>query len=101
MTERPPADTELRHLRAQAARIALLSEVVLLIARTPSLDRLLSDAVNRFKWALDFECCRLGLVCSDGATYDLQTLLETRQRKERAGQSWLARRPAALSPSAI
>jgi signal transduction histidine kinase len=87
MTERPPADTELRHLRAQAARIAVLSEVVLLIARTPSLDRLLSDAVNRFKWALDFECCRLALVCSDGATYDLQTLLETRREIDKIAKS--------------
>jgi len=77
------ADAELRQLRALMARHALLSEVVLLIARTPSLDRLLNDAVNRFKWTLDFECCRLALVRDDGATYDLQTLLETRRGIDR------------------
>jgi signal transduction histidine kinase len=75
----PPADAELPRLRALAARNALLSEVVLLIARTPDLDRLLRDAVNRFKWALDFECCRLALAHDDGATYDLRTLIETRR----------------------
>src|ERR1051325_1754491 len=74
-----PADHELRQLRTLAARNALLSEVVLLIARAPSLDRLLSGAVNRFKWALDFECCRLALARGDGATYDLRTLIETRR----------------------
>src|SRR5438105_2610034 len=74
-----PADPELRQLRTLAARNALLSEVVLLIARAPSLDRLLSGAVNRFKWALDFECCRLALARGDGATYDLRTLIETRR----------------------
>ena len=75
----PPTDAELRQLRTLAARNALLSEVVLLIARAPSLDRLLSGAVNRFKWALDFECCRLALARGDGATYDLRTLIETRR----------------------
>jgi signal transduction histidine kinase len=73
------ADRELRQLRTLAARNALLSEVVLLIARTPDLDRLLNAAVNRFKWALDFECCRLALARRDGKTYDVQTLLETRR----------------------
>ncbi|HVC55331.1 MAG TPA: ATP-binding protein [Stellaceae bacterium] len=87
MAERTPADAELRQLRAQAARNALLSEVVLLIARTSSLDRLLSDAVNRFKWALDFECCRLALVRGDGATYDFQTLLETRRGVDKLAQT--------------
>jgi signal transduction histidine kinase len=73
------ADAELRQLRALAARNALLSEVILLIARTPDLDRLLADAVNKFKWALDFECCRLALIRRGGEAYDMQILLETRR----------------------
>ena len=65
--------------RIQAARFALLSEVVLLIAKTPELDRLLSGAINKLKWALDFERCTLALLAEDGESYRLRTLLETRR----------------------
>jgi GAF domain-containing protein len=65
--------------QAQAARLALLSEVVLLIAKTPDLDRLLSGAINKLKWVIDFERCTLGLVNSEGTAYQLRTLMETRR----------------------
>jgi signal transduction histidine kinase/DNA-binding response OmpR family regulator/putative methionine-R-sulfoxide reductase with GAF domain len=63
---------------AQAARLALLSDVVLLIAKTPDLDRLLSGAINKLKWVMDFERCTLALV-GDSATYRIQTLMESRR----------------------
>jgi signal transduction histidine kinase/DNA-binding response OmpR family regulator/HPt (histidine-containing phosphotransfer) domain-containing protein/PAS domain-containing protein len=63
----------------QAARYGLLSEVVLLIAQTSDLQRLLKGAINKVKWVLDFERCTLALLNSDGQTYQLQTLLETRR----------------------
>ncbi|MFQ5972177.1 MAG: PAS-domain containing protein, partial [Alphaproteobacteria bacterium] len=66
--------------QAQAARYALLSEVVLLIAQTSDLQRLLADAVNKLKWVLDFERCTLALRNDDGESYRLQTLLETRRK---------------------
>ncbi|MBW8056173.1 MAG: GAF domain-containing protein, partial [Nitrospira sp.] len=65
--------------QAQAARLALLSEVVLLIAKTPDLDRLLSGAINKLKWVIDFERCTLALVNSDDTEYQLRTLMETRR----------------------
>src|SRR5215510_5179901 len=63
----------------QVARSALLSEVVLLIARTPDLNRLLTQAINKLKWVIDFERCTLALLNEDGQSYRLQTLLETRR----------------------
>ncbi|NCF29777.1 MAG: GAF domain-containing protein, partial [Gammaproteobacteria bacterium] len=63
---------------AQAARLALLSDVVLLIAKTPDLDRLLSGAINKLKWAMDFERCTLALV-GDATTYRIRTLMESRR----------------------
>ncbi len=65
--------------QAQSARFALLSEVVLLIAKSSDLDRLLKGAINKIKWVIDFERCTLALVNKDGKTYSLQTLLETRR----------------------
>ncbi len=65
--------------QAQSARFALMSEVVLLIAKSSDLDRLLSGAVNKVKWVIDFERCTLALVNPDGETYSLRTLLETRR----------------------
>ncbi len=65
--------------KIQAARFALLSEVVLLIAKTPDLDRLLSGAIGKLKWVIDFERCTLALRDGDAGTYELRTLLETRR----------------------
>ncbi|MFQ5758005.1 MAG: GAF domain-containing protein, partial [Acidiferrobacterales bacterium] len=65
--------------QAQAARVALLSEVVLLIAKTPDLERLLSGAINKLKWVIDFERCTLALTNENGTTYRLRTLMETRR----------------------
>ena len=41
--------------QAQSARFALLSEVVLLIAKSSDLDGLLKGAINKDKWVIDFE----------------------------------------------
>ncbi len=64
--------------KIQAARFALLSEVLLLIAKTPDLDRLLSGAIGKLKWVIDFERSTLALKESEEA-YELRTLLETRR----------------------
>ena len=64
--------------QAQAARLALLSDVVLLIAKTPDLDRLLSGAINKLKWVMDFERCTLALA-GDATTYRIRTLMESRR----------------------
>jgi signal transduction histidine kinase/DNA-binding response OmpR family regulator/HPt (histidine-containing phosphotransfer) domain-containing protein/PAS domain-containing protein len=63
----------------QAARYALLSEIVLLISQTADLQRLLKQLVGKIKGVLDFERCTLALLDDGAQTYELQTLLETRQ----------------------
>ncbi len=73
------ANSSDKTLQAQAARHALLSEVVLLIARTPDLDQLLKGCMSKLKWVFDFERCTLAILNEDGNTYSLQTLLETRR----------------------
>ena len=65
--------------QVQAARNALLAEVILLIARTPDLDTLLKNAVNKLKWVFDFNRCTYALLNADGETYKFKTLLETRR----------------------
>jgi signal transduction histidine kinase len=68
---------------AQAARFALISDVVLLIARSTDIEQLLLEAVNRIKWVFDFNRCTLALTESGGETYALRTLLETRRDHEK------------------
>jgi signal transduction histidine kinase/DNA-binding response OmpR family regulator/PAS domain-containing protein len=63
----------------QAARYGMLSEVVLLIAKTADLQQLLKRLIGQVKWVLDFDRCTLALLNSDAQTYQLQTLLETRR----------------------
>ena len=63
----------------QKARFALLSEVVLLIAKTPDLDQLLTGTINKLKWVIDFERCSLALLNADDESYDLRILMETRR----------------------
>ncbi|MBE2220034.1 MAG: GAF domain-containing protein [Anaerolineae bacterium] len=63
----------------QATRYGMLSEVVLLMAKTDDLQRLLKQLINKVKWVLDFDRCTLALMNEDGASYSLQTLLETRR----------------------
>lgn len=63
----------------QTARYGMLSEIVLLIAQTTDLQRLLKELINKVKWVLDFEHCSFALISSDGDSYQLQTLLETRR----------------------
>ena len=65
--------------QAQSARFALMSEVVLLIAKSSDLDGLLKGAINKVKWVIDFERCTLALVNSGGASYSLRTLMESRR----------------------
>ncbi|HRQ40170.1 MAG TPA: response regulator [Chloroflexota bacterium] len=79
-TEREPG-------QIQAARYGLLSEIVLLIAQSTSLQRLLTGVVNKVKWVLDFERCTLALVNEDGQTYRLETLLETRRQVEKVNET--------------
>lgn len=62
----------------QAARYALLSEVVLLIAKTTDIQQLQEQLINSMKWVLDFERCTLALLNHDQSSYTLRTLLETR-----------------------
>jgi PAS domain S-box-containing protein len=73
--------------QAQAARFALLSEVVLLIAKTPDLDKLLNAVIGKMKWVIDFQRCTLALVNDDEATYDLRVLLEARRGTPKDPQS--------------
>ena len=73
----------------QAARYGMLSEVVLLIAKTADLQRLLKQFIGQVKWVLDFDRCTLALLDSDAQTYQLQTLLETRRDKPQVAESAL------------
>ncbi len=66
--------------QAQAARNAILSEVILLIARTPDLDTLLKGAINKMKWVFDFNRCTYALLNPDGESYQFKTLIETRRK---------------------
>ena len=70
---------QIKALKGQLTRYGLLSEAVLLIAETPDLERLLTGAINKLKWVLDFQRCTLGLINEDGASFALRTLLETRR----------------------
>ena len=63
----------------QAARYAMLSDVVLLMAKTTDFQRLLGQFVGQVKWVLDFDRCTLALLDNDAQAYQLQTLLETRR----------------------
>jgi PAS domain S-box-containing protein len=73
------AAEQVKALKGQLTRYGLLSEAILLIAETPDLERLLSGAINKLKWVLDFERCTLALINEDGASFALRTLLETRR----------------------
>lgn len=70
---------EQEHAQLQATRYAVLSEVVLFIARTADLERLLKDVARKAKWVLDFDRCTLARLEPDGEHYALRTLLETRR----------------------
>ncbi len=67
---------ELRSAPAEGARYALLSEVVLLIARAADLDSLLRNLGKRAKWVLDFDRCLLALLDEEGESYTVRTVLE-------------------------
>ncbi|MFT5182077.1 MAG: adenylate cyclase [Alphaproteobacteria bacterium] len=69
--------------QAQAARYALLFDIVLLIAKSKSLDDLLSQSVNKIKWVFDFNRCTLALRSSEDDTYRFETLLDTRRGTEK------------------
>jgi signal transduction histidine kinase/CheY-like chemotaxis protein len=74
--EQPDQETS----QIQSARYGLLSEVVLLIAKTADVQQMLKTTINKVKWVLDFNRCTLALLNDDGETYQLQTLLETRRQ---------------------
>ncbi len=69
--------------QAQAARFALLFDIVLLIASSKSLEDLLAQSVNKIKWVFDFDRCTLALRNDDDETYRLETLLDTRRGAEK------------------
>ncbi|NKB47761.1 MAG: response regulator [Alphaproteobacteria bacterium] len=69
--------------QAQAARFALLFDIVLLIASSKSLDDLLAQSVNKIKWVFDFDRCTLALRDGEDDTYHLETLLDTRRGGEK------------------
>jgi signal transduction histidine kinase/DNA-binding response OmpR family regulator/PAS domain-containing protein len=71
----------------QSARYGTLSEIVLLIAETASLQPLLKGLVSKVKWVLDFDVCTFALLNDDSRTYQLQTLLETRRDRPRISES--------------
>lgn len=71
----------------QAARYGMLSEAVLLIAKTDDLQQLLEQLIGKVKWVLDFDRCTLALLDADGQTYQLQTLLETRRDVPRIAEA--------------
>jgi signal transduction histidine kinase/DNA-binding response OmpR family regulator/HPt (histidine-containing phosphotransfer) domain-containing protein/PAS domain-containing protein len=73
----------------QAARYGMLSEVVLLIAKTGDLQQLLKGLIGKVKWVLDFDRCTLALLNDDGQTYQLQTLMETRRDKAQVAEAAL------------
>ena len=73
------ANKERQDGQLQAARAAMLSELVLLISKTADLDQLLKQFVGKVKWVLDFDRCTLALLDAGGDTYQLQTLLESRR----------------------
>jgi transcriptional regulator with GAF, ATPase, and Fis domain len=75
--QRPKSNQEA--WQGQAAHFALLSEVAILLARAPDLKRLHSRAINKVKRVMDFQRHTLALFEHEGATYQLQTLLETRR----------------------
>jgi class 3 adenylate cyclase len=75
----PKSKTPKSNWQAQAARHALFSEVVLLIAKTSELDALLKGSINKLKWIIDVERCTLALLGETGDTYRVHTLLETRR----------------------
>ena len=70
----------------QATRYAVLAEVVLLIAETTDLERLLNELVSQVRRLLDFDRCTLALINDDGETYRLQTLVERRDVARAAGR---------------
>jgi PAS domain S-box-containing protein len=70
---------QIKALKGQLTRYGLLSEAVLLIAESADLHRMLSGAINKLKWVLDFDRCTLALVKDDSESYELRSLLETRR----------------------
>ena len=73
------AADQITTLKGQLTRYGLLSEALLQIAETADLERLLTGAINKLKWVLDFQRCTLALIDDDGTSYSLRTLLETRR----------------------
>jgi len=61
-----PPSSQAAAAQAQAARQALLADVVLLMAKAPGLDELLVSAVDRMRWVIDFARCELALADAEG-----------------------------------
>ena len=72
--------------QTQAARYALLSEAVLLIAKTSELEPLLNAVMGKMKWVIEFQRCSLALVNENENTYAIRVLLETRRGATKDGK---------------
>lgn len=70
---------ETRFAPVEGARYALLSEVVLLIARAADMEALLRNLGKRAKWVLDFQRCLLALLDEEGHSYTIRTVLEAQR----------------------
>ena len=67
------------HDSGQAARLGILHEIVLNLARADDLDRAYPSLIGRLKWVLDFDQCHLALIDPGGASYSLRTLFDSRR----------------------
>lgn len=72
--------------QTQAARYALLSEAVLLMAKTSELEPLLKAVIGKMKWVIEFQRCSLALVNENEKTYAIRVLLETRRGATKDGK---------------
>jgi len=77
----PPNQSADPHV--QAARYTLLSEIVVLLAQTEELQPLLTRAINKIKWVIDFGRCTLALVNDHNKTFHLSTLMEANRKIEK------------------
>lgn len=53
----------------QSARYGMLSEVVLLIAKTTDLQRLFKEMISKIKWVLDFDRCTVAMLNKIGRAH--------------------------------
>jgi hypothetical protein len=82
----------------QAARCALLPEIVLLLSGTADLQRLQKQPTGKVIGVLGFDRCTLALLNDGAQTYELRTLLETRHDIPQIAETALPWHGASLAP---